>query len=172
MTDLSTFLPPLVGSALGGAFVAGGFGIYSNWTAKRHEHEKWLRDQRMEAYQHFADMQGVLVYALTADWAGEGSREDVVKAFGTAQGTLDIVAPGNVRKSATALSECTSNAAQEYLFGSLKRDEDRLLAFISESKKLAEAFIQVARKDLGIDSEDYSVSGSDLDDRGEDRPQA
>jgi len=46
MTDLLTDLAPFIGSALGGAAVAGMFGIFNRKAGTKDEHKQWLRNEK------------------------------------------------------------------------------------------------------------------------------
>lgn len=55
------FWIPLIGSALGGAIVTSVFGLIKNRQDRHHEHDQWLRDQKLEVYANLlAALQSVL----------------------------------------------------------------------------------------------------------------
>ncbi len=49
------FWIPLVGSALGGALVTSIFGFWKDRRDKKSEHERWLRNEKVETYSRFLE---------------------------------------------------------------------------------------------------------------------
>lgn len=162
MDELGKFLLTLLASALGGAFVAGLFGIYKDRVAKQDEREKWLREQKLEAYQKHLSSHDALMYAIGAEYGGLGSRDDVASAIKEAQSGLHILAPAAVYLPSKAMSQHLGMLAAQSLQGKFVDDQAALEARLVAYARLALAFAQAAREDLGIDSSEYLLAGSEL----------
>ena len=157
-------LAPLLASALGGAIVAGCFGVYNNRVAKEHEHEKWLRDQKIEAYQTHIVTHDALMFAIARHYIGNLAEEEVARAIGEAQSGLHILAPPLVYEASNDMAQHLGTLAADTTSGRMEDRGDEVMERIDKYYKLRLVFAQAARKDLNIDAEDYVVSGSNLPD--------
>lgn len=165
MTDLSTFLLPLFASALGGAFVAGGFGVYNNQTAKADEREKWIRDSKIEGYSAYLDATESMAFAVSVSWNGPMTTSEVAAKFAEyAPGKLEIMAPKGLRAAAHELEL----ELYEYLDAarrlnpSVGADHDAFQAALDVVNEKRHEVIRLMQQDLDVAPIEYPVSGREL----------
>jgi hypothetical protein len=163
MTDMSTFATTLVASAFGGGLVAGLFAIYNRLAGKKDEHEKWLRDQKVEAYGSYINSSDLLVLSFSALRAEHVTREDSVQKFADAQlSAVELLAPPAVREAGSKLDAHVVEMFQDALWGTMLEDDDNFdeaIEFYTANRK---EFLRLVQHDLDIHYPDHPVGGSKL----------
>jgi hypothetical protein len=163
--DVTAFLLPLFASALGGAFVAGGFGLYNHRITQRDERKKWVRDQKLEAFSHYLDVTSHMGHAVSAYRVAMLTQQELIAAFAeSAPGKMEILASPALRAATedfNARLYILMNESRNPQIFSLENEA----AFDKEIEKLNESRGKVIRQiqqDLGLDEVEYPVSGSEL----------
>lgn len=163
MTELSAFLPTIVASAFGGGLVAGAFGVYNRVASNNDEHDKWLRDQKVEAYGNYLNLAQALVVACSGYRGGQVSKDETFTAFTNAQlGALELLAPGPVREVARELETICDQIFHAIVFDTSLDERSAFRAAIDQYLEKKQAFVALAQDDLNIKVPKYPVSGSHM----------
>lgn len=165
MPDLTAFLTTLIAGAFGGGLVAGLFSIHNRIAAKNDEHEKWVRDQKLEAYSRYLDVTMHMAHAVSAYRVAMLTQQELIAAFAeSAPGKMEIMASPALRAATDDLNTrlyALMNESRNPRVPSLENEA----AFDAEIVKLNESRRKVVRliqQDLGLDQVEYPVSGSAL----------
>lgn len=151
---------------MGGAFVAGGFGIYNNRVARVDEREKWLRDRKIEGYASYRDVIEGMTFAVNANWMDSMSNSELAAKFAEyAPGKLELVASRELREAAYELEVVlyayynTSKGRDTRIQG----DHVAMQANLEEVNKKRLQVIGLMQRDLGLEPIEYPMSGSEFD---------
>jgi len=151
------FLTPLLGvGALGAAFINGTVALYKLKRDKADEHEKWMRDNKQEAYARFVS---AVVEASLIRSPAEKAREAQQKAA-AALSEVRLIGPPEVTEAAATLGRHSGKMFQlsterDYLMPEFSANEVRIkqigleiTSAVSKLPELTEAFVTVARRDI------------------------
>lgn len=153
----------MLASAFGGGLVAGAFGIYNRVATQKDEHDKWLRDQKAEAYGTYLNLAQALIVACSGYRGGQITREAAFSAFSEAQlGALELLAPGPVREAAKELEKVCDDIFHAVLYDTTLDERPSFRAAIAEYDEKKQAFLAWAQSDLSISVPEYPVAGSHL----------
>lgn len=152
---LDPWLTLLIG-ALGAAALSIPAGFLGAWIASRREHEKWIREQRLDAYRE-------LLRVLELAWPMQSKDQTVWRdhqdAMSAALGVVTILGPDSVGMAAHTYLDATLDvaSAQRKVNGVDTGTPDPKMQAPYEkasikSGKLRAAFIRAAQKELNIKS--------------------
>jgi hypothetical protein len=160
-----SFLLTLLASALGGAVVAGVFGVYNNRVANKEERDRWVRDHKLQAYSEYLDTTETMARAVNAFRVVGLPVEDLHKTFSEfSTGGLDILAPAAVREAADDVNgflfQMMNDARNPWVPS--PEEFEKFEATMETFRDKRSRVIRLIQQDLELDEVDYQVSGSQL----------
>lgn len=150
------FLTPLLGGALGAAFINGLVALYKLNRDNADEHEKWMRDNKQEAYARFIS---AVVEATLTQHPEEKAKEAQQKQTATLS-EVRLVAPANVTAAAVALGGVSGrifrlNVDRRQMMPDFDSNREsieeigkKVSAALREVPELTESFVSAARSDI------------------------
>ncbi|WP_457950428.1 hypothetical protein ACTAQI_07550 [Pseudarthrobacter sp. alpha12b] len=156
------FLLPLLGGALGAALINGIIALYKLNRDKSDEHDKWLRDNKQEAYARFISAVVEASLTLGPDDKALAAQQKAAVALSE----IRLIGPANVRDAALVLTRLSGTMFRlaserrqmmpEFDANKSKIEEAdmKMSAAIAELPDLTEAFVSAARLDIKTEAKD------------------
>lgn len=154
MDESAKVLLGIAGGAVGGAVIAGLFGVVGAWIASRREHSKWLREEKLRAYTDFLLAVEEFLWTLGETRVKAETRLDIEnfaeEARKIEQARILLLAPSRVYYRANKTIEAITALAEVISEDPDLEDEVTFLKASDQVRTARDNFSAELRKDLGV----------------------